>query len=922
MNNSISLLNSLGQSIWYDNIQRRLIENGELAQLINRGDIKGITSNPSIFHSAIAKSTDYDRLLTPLAWSGQNAEEIFWALAIEDIRAAADLLAPLYESSHKLDGYVSLEVNPLLANDTSGTISQAKSLWRRVARPNLMIKIPATPAGIPAIREVIADGINVNVTLIFSLARYAEVMDAYLDGLEGRVASGHPIEHVASVASFFISRLDTKVDNRLQQLIDTQPNRAEKLVTLMGDASVANAKLAYASFEQVFTSKRFSELREKFSAQIQRPLWASTSTKNPNYSDTLYVDELIGPDTVNTMPPKTLDAFRDHGVVESTLTRNLPQAHQVFYDLEEQGIDLRTVTQELENEGVKAFAEAFSALLETIEARRMKAAEQLGPYLASVSRRISQLTAENTAQRLYSMDPGLWTQDPEGQREIRSRLGWLRAVSNFATVVPEIKSFKQEIISAGFKKALLLGMGGSSLAPEVMESVLSKETKDGLEFSILDSTDPVQVAAAADDFPPDVTFYIVSSKSGGTAEVSALFNYFWELSGRNGSQFIAITDPNTALEDQAKELGFRRIFLGDPTVGGRFSALTPFGLVPAALMGIDLEKFLARAEQMVKDCSDKIPLEMNPGIALGAVLGQMSLDGRDKLTIIADKSLAPMGSWLEQLIAESSGKNGKGIVVVDGEALRDPGDYGKDRLFVYLRREGEFDTAIKVLVEEHPIVIINMHSPDDLAAEFYRWEVATAIACSVLGVNAFDQPDVQLSKDITRKIISQYSQTKTLEEGTPVWLDEQIKIFSPSGFQGTNIQQVLKEFLSAAKEDDFIGINAYLPRNADTTRLLAELRLKLGRMTGCATTLGFGPRYLHSTGQLHKGGKNSGVFVQITMDVKKILEIPGQNMTFGNLELAQALGDFEALVSRGRRVIRMHYSSLHGLRSLVESLKN
>ena len=463
-------------------------------------------------------------------------------------------------------------------------------------------------------------------------------------------------------------------------------------------------------------------------------------------------------------------------------------------------------------------------------------------------------------------------------------------------------------------------MGGSSLAPEVMESVVSKEAKDGLEFSILDSTDPVQVAAAADDFPPVNTLYIVSSKSGGTAEVSALFNYFWEISGRNGSQFIAITDPNTALEGQAKELGFRRIFLGDPTVGGRFSALTPFGLVPAALMGIDLEKFLAHAEQMVKDCSDKIPLEMNPGITLGAVLGQMSLDGRDKLTIIADKSLAPMGSWLEQLIAESSGKNGKGIVVVEGEALRDSGDYGKDRLFVYFRREGEFDMAIKALVEEHPIVIIDMNSPYDLASEFYRWEVATVIACSVLGVNAFDQPDVQLSKDITRKKINQYSQTKTIDEGTPAWSGDNVKVFSPMQLQELDIQNILREFLSSAKEDDFVGINAYLPRNADTTRLLTGLRFTLGKITGCATTLGFGPRYLHSTGQLHKGGRNNGVFIQITADVDKVLEIPTQNMTFGNFEVAQAIGDYEALVSRGRRVIRMHFSSLNGLRSLVESL--
>ncbi len=300
--NPIETLTSLGQSLWYDNIQRKLLENGELHAMIQRGDIRGVTSNPTIFNNAIAKTNDYDAALVPLAWAGWDAERIFWELAIEDIRDACDLFMPLYMDTNGGDGYVSLEVSPYLANDTAGTIAQAEQLWARVARPNLMIKIPATEAGIPAVRKVIAAGVNVNVTLIFSLERYADVMIAYLDGLDDRLAAGNRIDHVASVASFFVSRLDSKIDPKL-------PEGAP----LRGKAAVANAKLAYEAFSAVFTTRRWEDLKLK-GARVQRPLWASTGTKNPAYSDTIYVDNLIGPETVNTVPPATLEAFREHGV--------------------------------------------------------------------------------------------------------------------------------------------------------------------------------------------------------------------------------------------------------------------------------------------------------------------------------------------------------------------------------------------------------------------------------------------------------------------------------------------------------------------------------------------------------------------------------------------------------------------------------
>src|SRR5690349_8042795 len=343
--NSIAKLTSLGQSLWLDNIQRKQLENGELEAMIERGDIRGMTSNPTIFNHAIAKSKDYDAALVSLAWAGWDAQKIFWQLAIEDIRAACDLFSPLYEETNGGDGYVSIEVSPDVAQDTEATLAQAEQLWARVRRPNLMVKIPATKAGIPAIRKATAVGINVNITLIFSLKRYAEVMEAYLSGLEDHLAAGHAIHHIASVASFFVSRVDTKID----------PKLAEDSL-LRGKAAIANAKLAYDGFQKVFATRRWENLKVK-GARVQRPLWASTSTKNPAYPDTMYIDNLIGPETVNTVPPATLESFRDHGVAEVTITRNLEEAQAALDQLEASGISMDVVTRELEDEGVQAFAE-------------------------------------------------------------------------------------------------------------------------------------------------------------------------------------------------------------------------------------------------------------------------------------------------------------------------------------------------------------------------------------------------------------------------------------------------------------------------------------------------------------------------------------------------------------------------------------
>jgi transaldolase/glucose-6-phosphate isomerase len=911
MNNSITKLTQLGQSIWYDNIERKLLENGELKTMIERGDIRGVTSNPSIFNAAIAKTNDYDSALTPLAWAGWDAEKIFWQLAVEDIKAACDAFAPLYEETNGGDGYVSLEVSPHLAHDTDATAAQAQQLWARVARPNLMVKIPATKEGIPAIRKAIAAGVNINVTLIFSLARYAEVMDSYLSGLEDRAAAGHPIDHIASVASFFVSRVDSKIDPQLPDGSD-----------LKGKAAIANAKLAYDLYHQSFVGRRWENLKVK-GARVQRPLWASTSTKDPDYPDTLYVDELIGPETVNTLPPKTLHAFKDHGTAEATLMRNLDEAQAMIDQLETEGVSMDVVTQELEDEGVKAFADAFTQLLETIDERRKSAVSSLGPVADPVSKRMSQLEAASVPERLWKHDPTLWAQDEAGKAEVVTRLGWLDSINKARQKLDDYLSFAKEIHAAKIVRVLVLGMGGSSLTAEVFSSLLAAAKIEApLSLAILDSTDPAQIEKAAEEFPPDKSMYIVASKSGGTAEVMAAFNYFWELSGEDGKRFIATTDPGSSLETLAKEKNFRRIFLADEFVGGRYAALTDFGLVPAALLGMDLNRLLDKADGMRAQCGEHVPAARNPGLALGAVIGESALAGRNKLTVLSDAPLSAFAGWVEQIIAESSGKDGKGILPVPLEPIGEPDVYGDDRIFVYLRQAGELDNDIAALKKAgYPVVESQISELYDIGAEIYRWEIATVIACSILGVNAFDQPNVESSKKITKAKLVDYQKDGQLNEGQPAWEKDGVKVFSPETVTGESLAAVLKGFLKEATPGGYVAINAYLPRNGEMVDMLQKMRVAIRAQTGNAVTAGFGPRFQHSTGQFHKGGFEHGLFLVITTDYEKDLDIPTQGLTFGTLIHAQALGDYEALIEADMKVLRIHLPAVDDVKMLVEAVK-
>lgn len=911
MNKAINAKN-LGQSIWYDNIDRKDLENGSLRDLIEQGKIYGVTSNPSIFEKSIGQGNAYDLCLQAMAWAGLSTEQIYFELVKQDIQITADLFAGVYQASEQVDGYVSVEIDPTFANDTEKSILEGKTLWAQINRNNVMIKVPATAAGIPVIRALISEGINVNATLIFSIDRYQEVMDAYLLGLEDRLKKGLPLSQIHSVASFFVSRIDTAVDKLLEEKATAGATEANHL---KGKMAVDNARMAYQSFKKVFSSPRFEALA-KNGAQIQRPLWASTGTKNPNYSDCLYVDELIGANTVNTIPATTLDAFLDHGKVETKIEEKINDSIARLDTLIELGIDLWKVTDQLETDGVIAFQKAHQSLLSVIESKRAQFSEEIEPMRSYLQDTIKAGTNENYVQRLFDNDPTLWTTDSKQFEEIRNRLGWLSLPGKQYGLIPDYQAFLTQLKEEDYTDVFVLGMGGSSLAPEVLAQSFESwlPSGQGLRLQIIDTTNPVEIKKRIESVNLEHTLFIVASKSGSTSETMAAYKYFADelskaLPNNAGRHFVAITDPGSSLAELAERDGFRAVFFAPANVGGRFSAFTPFGLVPANLIGIDLKQLINRAAFSDRLSQSSIALTANPNAMLGLVLGSVAKAGRNKLTFIAESFSANLVPWLEQLIAESSGKDGKGILPIEGEPLLHSLEYGDDRLFIYFEVDGKQADFVKQLKEKNiPVLSFKLGDPYDIAREFYRWEYATAIACAVLGVNAFDQPDVQSNKLVTKAVIESFKKTGTLEEGEPLFSNSQFKVYGEKFDRledGIMLEDVLEKFARQLSPKSYIAINAFLPRLPEEQDRLQALRSRLLDKFKVATTLGFGPRFLHSTGQLHKGGPEGGLFLIFTRKDKSDIEIPGEGMRFGQLQLAQALGDFDVLKSRGKKVIRI-----------------
>jgi transaldolase/glucose-6-phosphate isomerase len=527
-------------------------------------------------------------------------------------------------------------------------------------------------------------------------------------------------------------------------------------------------------------------------------------------------------------------------------------------------------------------------------------------------------------ERLNQRDVTLWSKNVDEQLEISQRLGWLDAGIKSESLIAAGEELLTELLREGYTHALVLGMGGSSLAPEVYSQFADRynlNSPRSLSVSILDSTSPEQILRKQAEIPLNRTIFIVSSKSGTTVEVNTLFAYFWEqvekVNPKNaGRHFIAIGDSGTKIQNLAAEKNFRRVIEADPNVGGRYSALIAFGLIPAILAGFDGRELL---EKSSAKSAEGISIE-DRGVHLGLAMGAACLTGRDKLTILSDPQPASLGSWIEQLVAESSGKDGQGIIPIHQEPVFSADHYQADRFFVHLRKEGALDEFVGQLTAAgHPVYVCDIPGIYDLAAEFYRWEIAVAVACIILNVNAFNQPNVQESKDIAKQMIAALKSKEDLKIDRPLWSDQHLTLYG-AGDPKPTLRETLGKFLSLGKGGDFIAINAFVARNEENENSLQSLRKFLTEQTGLPTTLGFGPRFLHSTGQLHKGGKNNGLFIVISQDEPERLSIPGEGITFNDLIMAQALGDCQALEKHDRRVIRLHFADWKLLNSDLPEL--
>jgi transaldolase/glucose-6-phosphate isomerase len=903
VNPKLKALTEAGVSIWLDQLGRSLVAGGELKRMVEQESLRGVTSNPSIFEKSILGTSDYDDAIAELARADKGAKEIYDALTVADVQAACDVLAPVHEESGGRDGFVSLEVTPDLARDTQGTLESARSYWKAVGRANVMIKIPGTAEGVDAIEEAIYDGINVNVTLLFAVEAYEAVARAYIRGLERRHAEGKSLD-VNSVASFFVSRVDTLVDKQLDAIGGPEAS------ALKGTAALANARAAYALFQEIFSGETWETLANA-GAAVQRPLWASTGVKNPAYPDTMYVDQLIAPHTVNTMPLATLNAVADHGSVPGATAQI--DATAELNALAAVGIDMTAVTEQLLSEGIKLFEDAMNGLLAGIDKARSAIVTGRPPTVdaslppeseAAITERINHAVSDNVAQRIWKRDPALW--GGPGVPEIEDRLGWLNVTETMLEHLPELLALRDELKAEGYTDAVLLGMGGSSLGPEVIRQSFG-DVAAGLRLQVLDSTHPDAIAAVEQSVDLAKTVFIVSSKSGGTIETLSHYHYF--KAKAKPEQFIVVTDPGSPLAARAQADGLRKTFLNPSDIGGRYSVLSYFGLVPAALAGVPVDELLKSAQTGEQTCSHFNAPADNSGLWLGATIGELALRGRDKLTFIVSEPIDSFGLWVEQLVAESTGKHGKGILPVADEPLGDASAYGDDRVFVYLRNGAtpneKLDEFVDALTDAgQPTLTVTTGDGTDLGRLFFIAEYAVAVAGWALEINPFDQPNVQEAKDNTNKV---------LDSGSLPQIDA--------------ADDAALQALLGVKPPHYVAILGYLPtagpENAGIDEAIAQLRAVINEKTGMATTWGYGPRFQHSTGQEHSGGAPNGRFLQLVNVPRAQLPIPEASYDFTTLIDAASAGNLQTLRSHGLAAERVLLDGdlADSIRSLTARIK-
>ena len=908
-----------GQSPWLDFISRDLIKSGKLKSYIQNG-VLGVTSNPSIFEKAIGSGEKaYEVDVKKLAARGTSTFEIYDALTIADIQAACDLFLPVYQRSGGEHGYVSLEVAPGLAYETDSTVKEGLRLFNAVARPNVMIKVPATKDGIPAVRQLIASGVNVNITLIFSQAHYEQVADAYMAGLEDYAKKKGDLSKVHSVASVFVSRIDTYIDKTLDHLANetTASDQKKKILSLRGKAAIANSKNIYQSFKRLFYGDRFEALKKK-GATIQKVLWASTSTKNPAYPELIYVETLIGKETVNTMPQSTLDAFIDHGTVRlNSIEEDAAAATQAFNALAAVHVHVDEVCNKLQKDGVKAFIESFDSLMKTLELAREKflvgKKVQTSTYKfhltslelsGKISSHLEALRGQNFLERFLKSDASLWKNQAAHHEVILNRLGWLRAHDWIMGKLYEIDQLVIQLKKEKISDFVLLGMGGSSLAPEVMSLICQRQSKKP-NFYVLDTTDPESVARVRKQIQIKSTIFLVASKSGGTVETMSQFKYFFEEvrqalgskagDAEIGARFVAITDGGSSLEKLAAEKKFRKAFINPANIGGRYSALSFFGMVPAAILGIDIRAILRSARGLYGEFEKQTDFGKNHSVYVGVLMGELAKLGKNKMTFLSTKKLASFATWTEQLIAESTGKEGVGIVPIEGEALADIEQYDAGRYFVVMRLKNEAwpkEVAAwmkQTIKAKLPIIEVVWPDESGIGGEFLNWEIITSVASSVMQINPFDEPNVKESKECTGALLEELKLKK--------------KFPDLKGLIRSDQEVPFQNFFKKFPKDGYVAILAYVDRNVEHISALNRIRKILSKRLKAPVLVGFGPRYLHSIGQLYKGGPKNGYFIEFLAKDSKDVAVPGEHYSFSQLKMAQALGDNQATQSKGLPVL-------------------
>ena len=748
-NDPLAELRKLGQSLWLDSLRRAMFSSGELQRYLDVDGIAGVTTNPWLFEKVVSGSHDYDEDLRRLASQHASAEDIYRLVMIQDAQQACDLFRPRYDRTQGREGWVSIDTPPRPVHDTAALLAESRRLWSAVNRPNVMIRMPATFEALPAIRELIREGTNVNVTRCFAVSRYREVADAYLAGLEARLADGRPLTGIASVVGFLVNRIDVLVDSLLEKIILRRETGAETAKSIRGKVGIATAKVAYRAYQEICRGVRFRRLAA-LGAVPQRLVWAGTSSRTPGYSDVLYVDSLAGPDTITSVSPEVLLAYRDHGQPAARLSENLDQSDQVLRSLLQLGIDLDEVMQQLRDEGIDRFFEPFDRLVIAAGEGRVRAADKalgrqtlsLGDDESAVRRRIGALEKLRFATQLWRKQPGLWGDTVRDPEAIRGNLGWLRVAERMEAHVPRLVDFAAEVASDGFQRGIWIGSKAVSLIPSIFKD-FPPPGGDGMPLTVLDPGNPASILAIEQEIPLPRTLFVVASKSGTEASLLATLERLYSLlrkeaGAKAGGQLVTVSDVGTPLAEWSLENGFRRVYRNFSDVGERYSAMSTFGIVAAALMGLDLGELLARALRMQHACASCVPLAENPGMTLGIALGELALQGRNRVILLLPPPLQAFGKWLEDLLALGDAA----ILPVLGEVPVRPAEHGENSLFVCLHLKGQAEPALTDSLSDlrragRPVITIEIDDPLDLGQECFRWQMAAATAAALLGVNPF-----------------------------------------------------------------------------------------------------------------------------------------------------------------------------------------